>query len=138
MTRNLAFVTALAALLAAAPVAAQPAADRVVSQLAAQGYDEIEVGRTLLNRIRIVAESADEWREIIVDPRTGEILRDLWRMKSGATGAGDARLIRSDDDDDPEDDADGDDDDDDDEDDDDDDNSGPGGGSDDDDKSGDD
>ena len=54
-------------------------AEDVVSQLARQGFVNIEVETTWLGRVRIVAERADGQREIIMNPRTGEILRDTWQ-----------------------------------------------------------
>ena len=51
----------------------------VLGALKAQGYDDIAVERTLLNRERIVARSSTLRREIVLDPRTGEILRDYWQ-----------------------------------------------------------
>ena len=49
----------------------------VVAQLRGQGYRQINVERTLLGRVRIVAERRGGSREIILNPRTGEILRDV-------------------------------------------------------------
>lgn len=70
-------------------------ADDVVSELRSMGYDEISVERTLLGRVKIEAEGAAGEREIIVNPRTGEILRDLFiRAQDGSSG----RLLRDDDD----------------------------------------
>lgn len=57
---------------------AQGFADSVVGQLRAQGFDHVNVERTLLGRVRIRADHTDGTREIILNPRTGEILRDLW------------------------------------------------------------
>lgn len=57
---------------------AQGFADSVVGQLRAQGFDHVAVERTMLGRVRIRADHADGTREIILNPRTGEILRDLW------------------------------------------------------------
>ena len=57
---------------------AQTAPDRIVQQLRDQGFDEIEVTRTWLGRVRIVAEEDDTLREIILNPNTGHILRDYW------------------------------------------------------------
>ena len=51
--------------------------DAVVAQLRDQGYSDIVVERTLLGRIRIVAVLGDSRREIILNPRTGEVLRDV-------------------------------------------------------------
>ncbi|OJY31696.1 MAG: hypothetical protein BGP11_08880 [Rhodobacterales bacterium 65-51] len=74
----------IAALLAATPVAAQidPAdavQGQIVSQLEEQGYGRIVVSRTFLGRVRVTAERGDRKREIVVNPITGEILRDLLR-----------------------------------------------------------
>ncbi|WP_294622588.1 hypothetical protein [uncultured Roseovarius sp.] len=72
----------LIACLSLAPLAgvaqAQTAQDRIVQQLRDQGFDEIEVTRTWLGRVRIVAEEDDTLREIILNPNTGHILRDYW------------------------------------------------------------
>ena len=69
-----------AALLAAAPAFAQSFEDALVAQLRAQGFRQISVSRTLLRRVRIEAESPTQRREIILNPRTGEILRDYWQI----------------------------------------------------------
>lgn len=58
---------------------AQGYADRIVQQLRKQGYGDILVSNTWLGRTRIVGQSEDGVREIIIDPRTGEILRDLFQ-----------------------------------------------------------
>ena len=52
-------------------------ADDIVTALRKQGYDTIEVSRTLLGRTRIVATAPWGRRELILNPRTGEILRDI-------------------------------------------------------------
>lgn len=69
------------ALTPAAPAAAQqgPADDigsLLVRQLQDQGYSGIQVGHTLLGRLRIVAQLDGMQREIVINPYTGEILRD--------------------------------------------------------------
>ena len=51
-------------------------ADSIVSQLRAQGFTSVDVSTTLLGRVRILAEGAASRREIVLNPRTGEILRD--------------------------------------------------------------
>lgn len=57
------------------------------------GYSDILVSRTLLGRVKIEADGDEGRREIIVNPRTGEILRDLFlRLGDGAEG----RLLRDD------------------------------------------
>ncbi|MCF8485810.1 MAG: hypothetical protein K9G71_11365 [Rhodobacteraceae bacterium] len=52
--------------------------ESVLDQLRNQGFDRISVQRTLLGRTQIIARGNGGRREIILNPRTGEILRDLW------------------------------------------------------------
>lgn len=54
---------------------------QVLGALRSQGYREIWFERTLLNRVRITAERRGYDREIVVDPGTGEILRDYSERK---------------------------------------------------------
>jgi len=94
------------------PAFAQDYVASIVRQLRKQGFQTVVQERTLLGRIRIVATRGDGRREIIVNPGTGEILRDLWTPESG--GSRDVVIIddKGDDDDDDDDDDDRDDDDD--------------------------
>lgn len=86
----LARCAAAAALALPAPVlAAQDFVTDIVRQLEAQGYRDIEVERTLLGRMRITAKGRRGDREIIVNPATGEILRDL---RTGGSGGDDGLL----------------------------------------------
>ncbi len=77
-----------AACLIAAIAAAGPALatieDAIVGQLRAQGYTSVEVSTTMLGRVRIEAESPEFHREIVLNPRTGEILRDYWEQIPGS------------------------------------------------------
>ncbi len=84
MNRRL-LILALAAGLevAALPAQAQSLASEVVAQLKRQGYSEISVSRTFLGRIRIEAANSRHSREIILNPRTGEILRDYAEQADG-------------------------------------------------------
>lgn len=77
-------VWATAALLSLGGAAmSQGPEQAVIEQLARQGYVEFEVSRTLLGRIRVVAFApGGERREIVFNPATGEILRDL--LQGGA------------------------------------------------------
>lgn len=52
--------------------------DGIVRELKRNGYRIDSVARTLLGRVKIVASNRRGVREIIVNPATGEILRDLW------------------------------------------------------------
>lgn len=58
--------------------------DSIVQQLRAQGFSRVEVTRTWLGRSRIVAKSSKYNREIIVNPVTGEILRDYVTERNGS------------------------------------------------------
>lgn len=62
--------------------------DHVISQLTQDGYFNITVEKTWLGRVRIVAQTADGMREIILNPVTGEILRDLWTASDGGSASG--------------------------------------------------
>ena len=82
-------------LLVAAGVAAGPAradpVDDITAEIRDQGFTIVRVQRTLLGRVRIIGQSADYRREVVIDPTTGEIRRDLLipRQGSGASqGAG--------------------------------------------------
>ena len=127
MKRRLFLTGLMAGLVIAGPALAQDYAGDIITQLRRQGFTSVTASRTLLGRVRIWAERGDGSREIVVNPRTGEILRDVWLSRGGVKGS--SEIIG---DDDSSDDDDDDDDDDDNDDDDDDDNSGHGSGGDDD------
>lgn len=69
------------------PVFAEAVVDSVVRQLRNLGFRSIVQERTLLGRVRITARRKDGLREIIINPRTGEILRDLWTTAGGSDAA---------------------------------------------------
>ena len=70
--------------LLTAPMAfAQSYADQIVQQMSAQGFSDITVEITLLGRIRIKGHNGQGLREIIMNPHTGEILRDMWIDANG-------------------------------------------------------
>ena len=77
----------LAVMALAAPVDAQSVVEQIEAQLRDQGYSTITVSRTLLGRTQIEAASDTLQREIVLDPRTGEILRDYWQPINGASSA---------------------------------------------------
>lgn len=60
------------------PAAAQSIQDRVVQQLSDQGFEIVQMKRTLLGRVRIEAQGDGLERELVFNPNTGEILRDYW------------------------------------------------------------
>jgi hypothetical protein len=83
------FIASLVATLATAGASlADNFSDNIVLQLRQQGYAKIEMKKTWLGRVRILATSADAQREIILNPRTGEILRDFWQPLGGGHSAG--------------------------------------------------
>lgn len=99
---------------------AGPVEDNIVKQLRDQGYIRISVSRTFLGRSRIVAHDGQIRREIVVNPVTGEILRDYWTRKAergdfflldpkGWASGGNGEQYDDDDEDDDEDDYDDDD-----------------------------
>lgn len=55
-----------------------------IKQLRLDGYEDIEVSRTWLGRVRIVAEKGELEREVILHPSTGEVLRDYSRHEDGS------------------------------------------------------
>ncbi|WP_457646813.1 hypothetical protein [Profundibacter sp.] len=83
MLKRIVFILVIAmAMPMASPVFANPIADSAVSQLRNQGYNDIQVQRTLLGRIRITATSKTNSRELIIHPITGEIMRDRWTLSA--------------------------------------------------------
>lgn len=57
---------------------------QVTSQLELQGYSKIEVTRTWLGRMYIEAHNGDHERQIVINPLTGELLRDYWYSDTSA------------------------------------------------------
>lgn len=114
--RRRVFLAALVGGMAAAGMAeARDRSDDIVRELKRNGYRVTEVGRTFLGRVRILVTRDGGRREIIVNPVTGEILRDLWIARGQGDADGDWDDWDGDDDDrddgDDHDDRDGDDDD---------------------------
>lgn len=92
--------------MSAAPAMADVYSERIVQQLEAQGFRSISTERTWLGRTRITAEGRAGQREIIVNPNTGEILRDLLLTGNGG-GSGRSGLVNVSQDDDDDDDDNG-------------------------------
>jgi hypothetical protein len=63
-------------ILVSGPAQAQTAQDQILKQLRDQGYGNIRSNRTLLGRVRILADRRDGSREIVFNPSTGSIMRD--------------------------------------------------------------
>ena len=77
----------MALMLVPAAALANDIERRITRTLAREGWTDIQVSRTFLGRLRITARKRDARREIIVNPRTGEILRDLLVYGSGSVGS---------------------------------------------------
>lgn len=80
----------LAIVLSLGPAPARAAPDvtaSVVRQLREQGYRNIAIERTFLGRDVVTARGRTHDREIVIDPRSGVMLRDLVRQHGGAGGA---------------------------------------------------
>lgn len=78
MNRRNFLIAAAAFTLLSTTAARADYVEDVVEWLTAQGYSNIQVTRTLLGRVKIVAAKGSGYREMICNPRTGEILRDIW------------------------------------------------------------
>ncbi|KAJ55924.1 hypothetical protein ACMU_09160 [Actibacterium mucosum KCTC 23349] len=90
MTRHIAMLVLVSALCAPVVAGAQtPYVDRIVAQLLADGYADIEVSRTWLGRFLIEAERNGHERVIVVNARTGEVLRDVWQLDDDGRENGD-------------------------------------------------
>lgn len=90
MMRNGLMALAAAAVLCAGPGLAQNYEADIMAQLQGQGYDGITLSHTWLGRTRIVAMLNGDLREIVFDPNTGEILRDLSRLAVTDSGPSDS------------------------------------------------
>lgn len=55
--------------------------DRIIDWLRGQGFTQFEVERTWLGRTKIEAHADGLERELIINTRTGEILRDYWEIE---------------------------------------------------------
>ena len=55
---------------------AQALEQRISDELATQGFAVTAMYRTWLGRLRVIAESDSQYRELVFDPATGELLQD--------------------------------------------------------------
>lgn len=70
---------ATATLGVSGPLRAEDPAQAVIDRLRSEGFGNITTKRTFIGRVRITASKRGQSREVVVDPRNGEILRDLTR-----------------------------------------------------------
>jgi len=66
----------VALLVSGAKAGADTISDQVVKNLRAQGFDVVQMDRTWLGRMWILARNDTTQREVVFNPATGEILRD--------------------------------------------------------------
>ena len=83
----LGLTTAAALLMTGGAALAASFSEDVVAQLVRLGFSDITAETTLLGRVRIVAHRGDGVREIVLNPRTGEVLRDTWLPFAGGASA---------------------------------------------------
>ena len=76
------------ALPATAQVPDAAPSDRVVDALVAAGYTISVQERTWLGRLRIVATKGQMRREVVLNPGTGEVLRDYASQINDGSGSG--------------------------------------------------
>lgn len=96
---TLAAVSLAVALVAPAAAVAQTGevtlspAERVIAALQTRGYRILLQERTFFGRLRIVAENAEHRREVVINPGTGELLRDYAVRLDGRTRSGEGRAV---------------------------------------------
>ena len=59
----------------------------IVSRLQEEGYVVVQIKRTWLGRILIISQNGEFLREVVINPHTGEILRDKLFALDGSNGA---------------------------------------------------
>jgi len=84
MQRRVFFSGMIVALLCATASLASDYQSSVEAQLRAQGFSDIRVETTWLGRLKITAQRRGTGREIVLNPRNGEILRDIISTQNGA------------------------------------------------------
>jgi hypothetical protein len=79
----------LVVMLAFTPIfaAAQTVQEQIIAQLTDQGFANFEISRTFLGRVRVVTQSDRLQRELVFNPKTGEMLRDYWEPLEGSDTA---------------------------------------------------
>ncbi len=87
-TRLVLFVSGMMLALLVSSAHAQTLRASVERQLSAQGYRDIDMSRTLLGRARFEARKGNMTRVIVVNPNTGEVLRDMSRATDAEPGKG--------------------------------------------------
>lgn len=72
------------ACFAGAGHAADASAEKVIAEMTAQGVSEIQVSKTFLGRTKIRGLNADFVYLVILDPKTGKVVKDKTIARSDA------------------------------------------------------
>lgn len=91
MDRRFFIAGLMAAIVSATVAGAATFQDKIVHDLRLQGYGDVFVQTTFLGRVRIRATKGDDQREIVLNPRTGEVLRDVLLGRTDQTGTASKR-----------------------------------------------
>jgi hypothetical protein len=88
MNRRVFLLTSAGSLLLAYPVlAAASHEDEVARALVGQGFEITSQRRTFLGRVRFTAVKGGTRREVVVDPSSGEVLRDYSQTSDSSKNA---------------------------------------------------
>ena len=93
MNRRFFIATLGAAIVSASFALATTFQDSIILDLRTSGYRQISVESTWLGRIRILASKGAEQREIVLNPRTGEVLRDVVRVATASVESHSSRKV---------------------------------------------
>jgi len=99
MNRRHLLFAAAGVFLASTTLARADEVGDIVRWLRQLGFDDITTSRSLLGRVQIEATGDIGVRELVVNPRTGEILRDVWLDSKGKVVRGKPYVRTADDDD---------------------------------------
>jgi hypothetical protein len=75
--RTLLRLLVMAAIGLSAGMAPADPVDDIIAEIRDQGFTITRVQRTWLGRVRIIGQNETSRREVVIDPTTGEIRRDL-------------------------------------------------------------
>lgn len=86
MNRRVFLVSSAGALLLATGASAAPPEEQIARSLRGEGFQITSQRRTFLGRVRFKAVRGNAEREVVVDPASGEILRDYTYTAEASSG----------------------------------------------------
>jgi hypothetical protein len=92
--RNMLRLLAAAGIGLVAGAAPADPVDDIIAEIRDQGFTVTRVQKTWLGRVRIIAEDPSHRREVVIDPTTGEIRRDLLVPRTPPAGRPDLGASR--------------------------------------------